>query len=105
MDVQSDPGAFFTATSAEVGGVDDGRAPGIELCHESVAETAAEGGLGGTEGRGEGGRIGGARNIVIAGGVHSNPLAGVAPAAAEERGVDEAGAGGMRLRPKERWTN
>src|SRR5439155_688762 len=94
--VHGDAEAVVNVTPAEVGGVDEHGAGGIELGHEGVFG-AAEGGLEGAGGRGEGGGIGEARHVGVAEGVHGDAEAVVNATPAEVGGVDEPGAGGIEL--------
>src|SRR5439155_30689 len=84
------------AAAAEVGGVDKRRARGVELRHESVREV--KGGLEGARGGGEVRREGPTRHVRAAGGIHGNAVGRVTAAAAEVGGVDQGGAGRIKLR-------
>src|SRR5206468_113636 len=86
--VHGDAEAVVNATPAEVGGVDEPGAGGIELGHERVFG-AAEGGLEGAGGRGEVGGTSEARHVGVAEGVHGDAEAVVNAAPAEVGGVDE----------------
>src|SRR5439155_12837492 len=86
--VHGDAEAVVNATPAEVGGVDEPGAGGIELGHEGVFG-AAEGGLEGAGGRGEVGRAGEARHVGVAEGVHGDAEAVVNATPAQVGGVDQ----------------
>src|SRR5439155_12140562 len=80
---------------AEVGGVDEARAVGLELRHEGVAAASTEVGLEGARGsrkvgRGVGERDGDARHVGAAHTVDPDAKAAVKPIPAEEGIVDEA---------------
>src|SRR5207245_5298259 len=89
--------------AAEVGGVDEGGAGGIELRHEGVATTehiASEGRLERPRRSRKVAGASSARHVGVARGVHGDACAIVADGAtaAEVGGVDKGGAGGIQLR-------
>src|SRR5439155_1156585 len=94
--VHGDTEAVVDTTPAQVGGVDEEGAGGIELGHEGVFG-AAEGGLEGAGGRGEVGGKGNPRHVGVAAGVHGDAEALVNVTPAEVGGVDEPSAGGIEL--------
>src|SRR5258706_13242236 len=73
--VHRDSPAAFIVRVAKVSGIDQGRAGGIELCHEGVGSTelrlergtAAEDRLEGARGRGEVSRVGPAAHAAVPG--------------------------------------
>ena len=94
--VDGDPQAPVTATAAEVGGVDEGRAGGIELRDEGVAAT---GRLEGPWGRREVAGVGPPGHVGVAVGVHRDPEGLLIKAvAAKVGGVDQSRTGGIELR-------
>src|SRR5439155_17366059 len=95
--VHRDPGALVKATAPEVAGVDEGGAGGIELRHEGVAG-AAEGRLKTVLRRREVGGEGPTRHVGVTCSVHGDPGALVTATTPGEGGIDEVGAGGIKLR-------
>src|SRR5439155_15340274 len=89
--------ALVIVAPAEKGGVDEGRAGGIELRHEGVEEATAEGRLESAQGRGEV-AYGAARHVGVAEGVYRNGEALVRPKPTQIGGVEEGGAGGIEFR-------
>src|SRR5206468_2602015 len=100
--VHGDPDADLIATAAEVGGVDQSRACGIELRHEGLAATAA-GGLKGSRRRREVVRADAASHIGVARGIHGDPATKVFSVAAEVGGVHQSRTGGIELGYKDIW--
>src|SRR5439155_12254291 len=86
--VDRDAMATVTPSPAEVGGVDGGRAGGIELRHEGIAGALLEGGLEGPHGR-KVERVGEPCHVGVAGGVHGDAAALVKPVPAEIGGIRE----------------
>src|SRR5205823_13663699 len=93
--VHGDRVACVTAAAAEIGGVDEGGAGGIELRHEGVPAAAA---VGCRRRRREVAGVGFTRHEGVAGRVHRNAEACLSAAAAEVGGVNEGAAGGVGLR-------
>src|SRR2546425_477977 len=93
-----DTQALVIGTAAEVGGVDQPGARGIQLRHEGV-DSAAGSLLEGTGGRREVGREGGARHVSMATGIDRDAKALVIAAAAEVAGVKQRRAGDQRAAP------
>src|SRR6266571_7779202 len=86
-------------TAAEVGGVDQSGAGGIELRDKGVAATTtAERWLEGAQGRREIGGTGGPADVGVPGSIHGNGDTIVISTAAQVGGVDQSGAGGIELR-------
>ena len=96
--VYGDPGA--KAAAVEIGGVDEGRAAGIDLCHKGNARVVAVAtdGLEGVRRCRESVRPSPARHVSVAGGVHGDPVARVIRLAAKVAGVHEGGTDGIELR-------
>src|SRR5262249_24991971 len=88
------------AAAAQVGGVDQGAARGVQLGHEGVANDGVaappEGRLQGV-GRGEVGGTGVAGEVGVAGAIHRDAVADVVAAAAQVGGVDQGGARRVQL--------
>src|SRR5205807_10189057 len=76
-------------SAGEIGGVDEGRAAGIELCHEDVVLATGEAGLERPRRCREVARGSGARHVGIAAGVHGDPAAAKVAKLAKEGGVSE----------------
>src|SRR5439155_5778387 len=95
--VHRDPEALVQAAAAEKGGVDQGRAGGVELHHEGI-EDAAEGLPDGARGRGEVRREGEARDVGIAGGINCYGVPTVGRESAEVGGVDQRRAVSVEFR-------
>src|SRR5207245_645222 len=95
--------AEVIAAAAEVGGVAQRRAAGIELRHKNIELTAAKSWLQRIRRR-EVGRLGLPRHVGLAGSVYGNAhvraAAALIAAAAEVGGVDQRRAGGIELRHK-----
>ena len=100
--VHSDGGALVTTAAAEVRGISEGVAAGVELCHKGiycgVVTTAWRGtpaiGLNGVD-DGEVGRVSGSGDVGVSGRVHGDaraPVATAAGAAAQVGGVDQSAA-------------
>ena len=90
--VHGDPPALGTVS--KIGGIDEGRARRIELCHEG---TGAAGGLESSRRRREVGGECNSCHIGVTTGVHGDCVAPLSAAAAEISGIDEGGAGGIDL--------
>ena len=103
--VYRDPPAPFIVKAAEVSGIDQGRAGGIEFRHEAVGSTelrlergtTAEDRLEGVRGRREVSRVSRARHVGVAGSVHGDPAARITTTAAKVGRVNEGRAGGVEL--------
>src|SRR5205823_5160686 len=86
--IDGDAGSEVVTAAAEIGGVAQGRAGGVELRDEGV-EGAAEARLESARGCSEVARSGGARHVGAAVGIHGDAEAQILVAAAEEGGVDQ----------------
>src|SRR5258706_14009360 len=103
--VHRDSPAAFIVRAAKVSGIDQGRAGGIELCHEGVGSTelrlergtAAEDRLEGARGRREVSRASRARHVGVAGSVHGDPAARITTTAAQVGRVNDGRTGGGEL--------
>ncbi len=97
--IHRDAKALIVADAAEVRGVDEPRARGIQLRHEDIALAAAEGGLERPSSRREIERFGEAGHVRIARGINGDRAAEVLGAAAEVRGVEQRGVDDERPAP------
>src|SRR5204862_463226 len=93
--VHGDALAPIKAAAAEVGGVGQGRAAGVQLGHEGVVD-AAVGRLERAGGREVAG-VGKARHVGVAGGVHGDAIGPLTAAAAQVGGVAQDRVDGQRL--------
>src|SRR5439155_1341003 len=106
--VHRNPRTAFAESAAEIRRVNQGGARGIELRHEDVrardlaaicaAKPRIEAGLEGSRSGREISRVGRARDISVAVGVHGDPITVDTANATEVGGVDEGGARGIELR-------
>src|SRR5947209_1276854 len=96
--IDRDAPALVIGTAAEVGGVDQRGAGGVQLRHEGV-KAAAGSRLEGTGGRREVGRDGEARHVGIATGIDRDAQALVSATAAEVGGVRECRVDDQRQAP------
>src|SRR5262249_33940309 len=97
--VHRDAEALVVTAAAQIGGIDESGATGVELAHEDVVGAARGGGLqwvGGGKVRG-GGQPG---HIAVAAAVHRDIEARLATAAAQIGGVDQRRAGRVQLADK-----
>ena len=99
--VHGDAAAAVVAVAAQIGGVNQRRACGIELCHERI-RSGAQGSVKGRAGRGgtpcrKVGGPGAARHIDVAGPIHGDAVAIVDAVAAQIGGVDQCRASGVEL--------
>ena len=84
--------------AAQVGGVDQGRAGGIQLRHKRVAVGQGTVTAGGLERVTVGKSVEGQpRHVGVAGGIDGDAVATSSPAAAQVGGVDQGRAGGIQL--------
>ena len=96
--IDRDASAFVVTRSAQVGGVEQGRAGGVELADKGITEEApAESGLERIWGCGEIIGIRKSSDIAIARGVDPYAKARIVATSAEEGGVEQRRAGGVQL--------